>query len=711
MVVVLLGACRSAPPPIQAPEPLPAPLPPVVVSTPAPTPSTRPLPRATPVPTAAPGPAALPAPTPGPPAPPWRPGEIPVRPDVQPPLIRVLLSTPSTPVFPQPGRRYVTVNGGDVRVIRGPLTATAVAGGSTGFQVGAFREDANAAEAAARLSAARIQSIVRTDSSGLKRVIALPEPGEGADALHARLQTANFRRVIRVAGVGEELALVGEDGFEVRGGRLELIPVDDVPVEVGGKSVHGQFELRPAADGVTVINEVSLEEYLRGVVPAEMGPRAFPALEALKAQAVAARTYAVAHLGEHAADGYDVCDTQSCQVYGGADAEQPLTDRAVAETRGLVATYQGKPIDAMYHSTCGGHTEDAAQVFPERAAPYLLGVACRTGDELTVGSAGEAGAWLDRTASLALVGDLIASRLGVPDTAAAVAERLGGRPAVGGGTAGLVAAFGVDDTSLLLHGRAKGDGEWILRLLDIFHTDLPPLRPGGDRARWEMALVTRLSELTGAVREVKGRVLGGATGVQFTNDDGDVAFAVDAEVTVEERRDGRWRVAQVGTLPGAPATAWLMGGTPIVVEVEPRSEADAGSAWSWWARDVAAGEVAKAGGLADAQQVEVTERGISGRATTVEVTGGGTTRSMRGVLFRYAVGLPDTLFVVQERDTASGKVFRFIGRGWGHGVGMCQNGAYGMARGGATFDQILKTYYTGVEITPWTGASQAGGTP
>ena len=141
-----------------------------------------------------------------------------------------------------------------------------------------------------------------------------------------------------------------------------------------------------------MINELNLESYLRGVVPAEMGPSQFPQLDALKAQTVAARTYAVAHLGDHEDEGYDLCATPACQVYAGADVEHPLTDRAVDETAGLIAVFEGEPIDAMYTSTCGGHTERCVVALhgPRPALP--AGVPCVWERPLVlVGTAGAGG--------------------------------------------------------------------------------------------------------------------------------------------------------------------------------------------------------------------------------------------------------------------------------------------------------------------------------
>ena len=111
------------------------------------------------------------------------------------------------------------------------------------------------------------------------------------------------------------------------------------------------------------------------MVPNELSPSTFGELEALKAQAVAARTYIVANLGQSREEGYDICDTDACQVYLGAGTEDPLATQAVVETRGMVATYEGQPIKALYSSTCGGRTENSENIFEERL-PYLRSVVC-----------------------------------------------------------------------------------------------------------------------------------------------------------------------------------------------------------------------------------------------------------------------------------------------------------------------------------------------
>ena len=117
---------------------------------------------------------------------------------------------------------------------------------------------------------------------------------------------------------------------------------------------------------------VPLEDYLLGVVPAELS---LPQLEAQKAQAVAARTYAVANYGTYGTKGFDMVPTVYSQVYKGVSIETAMGTRAVRETRGVVATYDGKPIMAYFTSTCGGRTENSENIF-DHAEPYLRGVEC-----------------------------------------------------------------------------------------------------------------------------------------------------------------------------------------------------------------------------------------------------------------------------------------------------------------------------------------------
>jgi len=153
-------------------------------------------------------------------------------------------------------------------------------------------------------------------------------------------------------------------------------------VRVDGKTYRGEIHLVLNPRGrINVVNALPLEEYLRGVVPVELSPGHFPEIEALKAQAVAARSYALTRMGRHSDDGFDLVDDTRAQVYGGLSVERELTNRAVDETRGVVAMFPNAdgrliPIEAMYTANCGGRTENNEEVFGGTALPYLRGVAC-----------------------------------------------------------------------------------------------------------------------------------------------------------------------------------------------------------------------------------------------------------------------------------------------------------------------------------------------
>jgi len=122
---------------------------------------------------------------------------------------------------------------------------------------------------------------------------------------------------------------------------------------------------------LTLVNHVAVEEYLRGVVPLEMGKRSREEIEALKAQAVAARTYAYKHIGGNKGESFDVLRTIADQVYGGADVETVEADYAVNATRDLVLLWRDSLADVYYHSTCGGRTAGIDEAWGNSYREYL----------------------------------------------------------------------------------------------------------------------------------------------------------------------------------------------------------------------------------------------------------------------------------------------------------------------------------------------------
>ncbi len=131
---------------------------------------------------------------------------------------------------------------------------------------------------------------------------------------------------------------------------------------------RGGMEFRVENGELVAINELNIEDYLRGVVPKEM-PSKWP-VEALKAQAVAARNYAMQRVEATRGSSYNVSSDRLSQVYGGYDAESPATNRAVDETRGLVMEYGGRLITAFFHSSSGGSTENSEDIW-DNPLPYI----------------------------------------------------------------------------------------------------------------------------------------------------------------------------------------------------------------------------------------------------------------------------------------------------------------------------------------------------
>ena len=151
---------------------------------------------------------------------------------------------------------------------------------------------------------------------------------------------------------------------------------------VKGREYRGDVKLIPSAytAGVTVVNALSMEEYLCGVLPGEVSPSWHK--DALRAQAVAARTYAMYHRDGYRSAGYDVTDDTRSQVYLGTGAESEAATKAVYDTAGEVVTYGGRPIDAVFHASGGGYTENSENVWGSRL-PYLRGVAEEASPEVS----------------------------------------------------------------------------------------------------------------------------------------------------------------------------------------------------------------------------------------------------------------------------------------------------------------------------------------
>ncbi|MEP6550086.1 MAG: SpoIID/LytB domain-containing protein, partial [Gemmatimonadales bacterium] len=137
-----------------------------------------------------------------------------------------------------------------------------------------------------------------------------------------------------------------------------------------GKRYRGEFLISATDSGPMIVNRLTMDSYLRGVVPLEIGNRTAAEFAAVQAQAVAARTYAYKHLTSSRA--FDMYATVQDQVYGGVDAEKPQADSAIATTGDVVVLYNGQPITTPYSSTCGGSTAAVSEVwYNQPDQPYL----------------------------------------------------------------------------------------------------------------------------------------------------------------------------------------------------------------------------------------------------------------------------------------------------------------------------------------------------
>ena len=205
-----------------------------------------------------------------------------------------------------------------------------------------------------------------------------------------------------------------------------------------------------------------------------------------------------------------------------------------------------------------------------------------------------------------------------------------------------------------------------------------------------------------------------------TSEDNLVLRGVKGKDVPVKISDNVFLFRQIGESVYPVRSVALVGGEPVVFHVNAAGQvdylevkfapngaaADRFSPFTNWTTEMSLNQVqarlgrytSSIGSLTD---VRVVSRGRSRRAIDLEVVGSNGTAHVRGGRIRSALGLREQLFVIERNYDENGRVtgFTFLGRGWGHGVGMCQVGAYGLARQGFTYEQILKAYYTGIELT------------
>lgn len=182
---------------------------------------------------------------------------------------------------------------------------------------------------------------------------------------------------VRVENNNGKINVFNNKGNLIRG-RLDEVNIiprgNNNRVIIEKNKFRGLVKILPDGKNVQLINILYLEDYLRGVVPPELGKRPESEIEAVKAQAIAARTYAMAHLKQYANQPYDMKNSIIDQVYEGFNIEDKIVNKAIDATAGEVLFYNDDFVNAYYHSTCGGMTDDIEKVWDRKESPYLKAV-------------------------------------------------------------------------------------------------------------------------------------------------------------------------------------------------------------------------------------------------------------------------------------------------------------------------------------------------
>jgi stage II sporulation protein D len=590
---------------------------------------------------------------------------------------------------------------------------------------------------------------------GKSEVRSLLKPTISSEPTNAEINP-NLREVIVNGGKNASFSSLKSVAFGSINSRA-------TPVRLNGKAYRGRIEVFVNSRGsLTVVNAVSIEDYLLGVVPNELS---LPAIEAQKAQAIAARTYAIANIGQFGKQGFDLLPTVRSQVYRGFSSESKMGTQAVLETRGIVATYKGKPINAMYTSTCGGRTENSENIF-EFNEPYLRGVECslegrKHFEPILIKTVRQPAKLRDeknlelvRLMSLFAVNGFQLSTTQMSDdwfedepTQSEMSNWLNQLAIKFGKTfpnvnketakplelarilAQMIYADGYADTLLSeadinyqlafddageIPKNRRADVAALFR--DGFFTLYPDLTLKPNRA-FSRAKMLRLVE---QIYKQKKWLPTLQTGTTKSSVDGKLVLKVGkTEKQIVVRQDV-FLLRQFGDYFYQVKETALVGGETVnfqtnalgeiiyleVVPTTTTATAEKNSLFTIWNTTLSPSTVQSrlsryVRGIGSLIDVRVAQRGFSRRAIELEIIGTNGRFSLKGGKIRSALRLNEQLFVINKRYDGNGRAisYSFTGRGWGHGVGMCQYGAYGLAKMGVKYDQIIKHYYTGVDLT------------
>ncbi|MCJ7581207.1 MAG: SpoIID/LytB domain-containing protein [Candidatus Aminicenantes bacterium] len=521
-----------------------------------------------------------------------------------------------------------------------------------------------------------------------------------------------------------------------------------------GRNYRGIFILRSTRKGVVLINVLNLDDYLKGVVPSELSPYLFGELEAQKAQAIAARTYAFKKLRTNEDFDFDLDDTPNSQFYKGMNAEHPMSSLAVDQTRGQVALYKGKLIDALYTSTCGGMTADVEAIFNGPSLPYLRSTECVYENQPGYTLASEQSilpvyiygknispqiVFLNSLGIIPLETDPVFYNLEVSLEEAK--SWIGNTARIFGKTnptsfegetelntlrlAGLmVDSFGwqerVDnlmfpsEKDFFLKSVNGGDGDKGDNVAYLIQTGVFPPSDGLQFPERYISRGELIDYLSRAVLSHEIPVEEGLfsriekDSVFIDAKTGEEQFVLSPDAFILTNNHGDYQFVSEVYLIGGERIKWVeKDGLAVYIEIIDLPQTnllDRSSPYRSWQVRMSKMDIEKRinqyypiGELVD---LIPQKRSKSNRVVELLISGTESQAVVEGLRVRRVLGLREILFVIDRDYDESGSIthFEFNGRGWGHGVGLCQVGAYGMAQAGADFEEILKKYYRGITI-------------
>lgn len=469
-------------------------------------------------------------------------------------------------------------------------------------------------------------------------------------------------------------------GQIIEGGQIvHLKPKESNFLNFEEINYRGSLFLIENKNKIMVINKLLIEDYLLGVVPKEMGPKKYPSLEALKAQAVVARSYGIYKIKKPMHKFYDLCATPACQVYGGASIEAELSNRAVKETRGIIL-YDEKDevVEAFYMATCGGHTASGTDIFPlGEQSRNFPSKTCFELPFFEINSKYRTNLKREGTV-LKILWD-------------------------GNFQWGLKKYFGIKEKkdfcgAFLKFLKEKGNSCTELFSLPLFK-DLYILYLRGEKTEnllWELAYKIYFSREK--IRNYSGIFSYLSENKLFLlQEENPFCFSENTLLFLKNNNE-IVNLENLKLYPSDRVELTLLEDKilSLTKQEPPLNEyADGRAERAKWIQFLKNEEIAEKLKLEKVENLEIIKKSEEGRILKLKVSDGKKEVLLERLDVRFKLGLPEILFEIISVPDG----YFFYGSGWGHGVGLCQEGSFGMGCFGLDFMYILGYYYPNFKIS------------